>query len=129
MPASLNLRLRMFARWGGLFIQPFTISSGEPSVPDPQARSSPRDGNALAGTYPTLRMRSTNDAPFKESWEKKPRATMSSEWPSAAFARRWLELSGLGPREVRSWFTRHNAEFASDAVDVCAVGTSTAAQT
>src|SRR5213080_2743279 len=54
---------------------------------------------------------------------------MSRAWPPAALTSRRLDLSGLRPREVRSWFTRHKAAFASATVEVWAVGPSAEAQT
>src|SRR5215216_2755888 len=53
---------------------------------------------------------------------------MSRAWPPAALARWRLDLSGLRPRVVRSWFTRQSAAFASATVEVWAVGPSAAAQ-
>src|SRR4051812_18703178 len=54
---------------------------------------------------------------------------MSFAWPPAAFDSRRLDLSGLRPRAVRSWFTKHNAEFASTTAEDFAVGPSAEAQT
>src|SRR4051794_30210210 len=54
---------------------------------------------------------------------------MSRACPFAAFASRRLDLSGLRPRAVRSWLTRHSAAFASVTVEVWAVGPSAEAQT
>src|SRR5262245_5116303 len=54
---------------------------------------------------------------------------MSRAWLRAALAKRRLDLSGLRPREVRSWLTRHSAELARATVEVWAVGPSADAQT
>src|SRR4051794_24283900 len=54
---------------------------------------------------------------------------MSRAWPVAARARWRLALSGLRPREVRSWLTRQRAAFASATVDAWAVGPSAEAHT
>src|SRR3954447_24356358 len=54
---------------------------------------------------------------------------MSRACPAAACDRWRLDLSGLSPREVRSWLTRQSAAFASATVEVCAVGPSAEAQT
>src|SRR3954447_24175668 len=54
---------------------------------------------------------------------------MSRAWAAAAFVRRRFALSGLRPREVRSWLTRQRAEFASWTVDDWAVGPSAEAHT
>src|SRR6266480_1232129 len=54
---------------------------------------------------------------------------MSSACPTAALARRRLGMSGLRPRDVRSWLTRQSAALPSATVEVCAVGPSAEAQT
>src|SRR3954447_14532032 len=54
---------------------------------------------------------------------------MSRACPAAACDRWRLALSGLSPRDVRSWLTRQSAAFASATVEVCAVGPSAEAQT
>src|SRR3954451_1001294 len=54
---------------------------------------------------------------------------MSRACAPAAFDRWRLDLSGLSPRDVRSWLTRQSAAFASATVEVCAVGPSAEAQT
>src|SRR3954468_23037253 len=54
---------------------------------------------------------------------------MSAACARAAFARRRLARSGLRPREVLSWLTRHSAELASEAAEALAVGPSPEAQT
>src|SRR3954454_11134633 len=54
---------------------------------------------------------------------------MSAACARAAFARRRLARSGLRPREVLSWLTRHSAELASEAADALAVGPSAGGQT
>src|SRR5215218_1550351 len=53
---------------------------------------------------------------------------MSRAWPPAALARWRLDLSGLRPREVRSWLTMQSAAFASTTVELWAVGPSAEAQ-
>src|SRR3954447_6064875 len=54
---------------------------------------------------------------------------MSRAWAAAAFVRRRFSLSGLRPREVRSWLTRQRAAFASVTAEVWAVGPSVEAHT
>src|SRR3954452_20263991 len=54
---------------------------------------------------------------------------MSRACPAAAFPSRLLALSGLRPREVRSWLTRQSAELASVTAEVWAVGPSAEAHT
>ena len=61
---------RALARWPGLAIQASTIERAVPNVPDPEARSSPRDGNACRGAYPVFKILSAKLPPPAVSCEK-----------------------------------------------------------